>query len=134
VSGTHVRNLRKPNDLESGQYRRSESGDYSLLYATFLKRPKVCKTTNAFYRKTLPKLPKKLERTPYPVECEAIKFVHKIYGGLFMLISFAIVCGSFIFGAIWGRYKDAAVGWSVGLSAGILVIAYITLIFLISRR
>lgn len=101
---------------------------YSAQYMEFLSSPEKCNSATSFYRDSLPQRDAPLPMTYEPAKCEALHFFHKWYGGLFVLIGIVALVSSFLFGIVWGKYKDSSLGWTIGLSGGAVVIAYLTLL------
>ena len=101
---------------------------YSSIYVEFVKNPQDCKTSDAFYRKTMPRLEVPLPITARPSDCDALVFFHKRHGGVFILLATTVVMGSFIFGAVWSKSKDPVLGWTIALTGGAVLIGYLTMI------
>ena len=127
----NVLGLQPPKDMEAGIPLAIK---YSPMYVRFIKNPRECMTMDAFFRKTMPTRDLPLARTLHPSDCEAFMFVHKLWGGIAVLVNLVVVIGSFIIGGVWSRYDDANLAWATALSGGALVIAYITLVTMNRQR
>jgi len=82
----------------------------------------------------MPLLPEPLPRTAHPSETDALLFIHKRHGGIFVLLGLITVIGSFIFGLVWSRYKDPTLGWTVGLAGGAIIMGYLTLMVMVYQQ
>ena len=125
--------------LENPVLRDTESAipiryKYSSLYVEYLKRPEDCKTTNAFYRKTMPRLDEPLPRTSHPSDTHALLFIHKRHGGICILLGLVTVVRSFVFGFVWSKYKDPTIGWAVALPGGAIIIGYLTILVMVYQQ
>jgi len=74
-----------------------------------------------------------LPRTPQPSDCEALLFIHQRYGGVFIILGFLTLIGSFILGGVWSKYGDPTLGWTIALSGAAVIIAYIALAAMVCR-
>ena len=86
-----------------------------------------------------PQPPSLFPRNPVPLTykpayCDALHFRHEWHGGVFILVGTVVLIGSFLFGFSWSKYKDTSIGWTVGLSGGAIVIAYLTLVATLVKK
>jgi len=82
----------------------------------------------------MPTLELPLPRTSHPSECDALLFIHRRHGGVFILLGLVTLVGAFLFGGVWGKYKDSTLGWAIALPGATLIIGYITLVVMMYRQ